>query len=274
MMKNRFYIGLFASLLLHAGIVGFMARHLLRDDSANNQSVNSPIISMSIEMVASAAPAGQEQPVEPEPIPPPLPPEIVVAESPHEAKIVLNKPANKPRKQERLKPPPEKQADAKPKSKPQPQKEPVEDPQPKLAERGRKLGAEQNHPEQTEGNSQLAGRDTADSQAGARQATTSQPMTGVGADELQSYQAALRREIEKHKRYPRRAKKMKQQGIVQVRFSLLDSGDLTNHQLVQSSGADELDRAALAAIQQARSVGLKPAGLPRELTLAIEFNLK
>ncbi len=266
MIKNRFYIGLFASLLLHVGIVGLMARHLLRDDSANNQSVNSPIISMSIEMVASAAPAGQEQPVEPEPIPPPLPPEIVVAESPHEAKIVLNKPADKPRKQERPKPPPEKRTDAKPKSKPQPQKEPVEDPQPKLAE--------QNQPEQTEGSAQLAGRDAADSQAGARQATTSQPMTGVGADELQSYQAALRREIEKHKRYPRRAKKMKQQGIVQVRFSLLDSGDLTNHQLVQSSGADELDRAALTAIQQARSVGLKPAGLPRELTLAIEFNLK
>ncbi|MCW7547043.1 energy transducer TonB [Photorhabdus sp. APURE] len=261
MMRNRFYIGLFASLLLHAGLVGFMARHLLRDDSANNQSVNSPIISMSIEMVASAAPAGQEQPVEPEPIPPPLPPEIVVAESPHEAKIVLNKPADKPRKQERPKPPPEKHVDAKPKSKPQPQKKPTEGPQQKQAE-------------QTEGNSQLAGRDAVDSQAGARQATTSQPMTGVGADELQSYQAALRREIEKHKRYPRRAKKMKQQGIVQVRFSLLDSGDLTNHQLVQSSGADELDRAALAAIQQARSVGLKPAGLPRELTLAIEFNLK
>ncbi len=257
MMKNRIYIGLFASLLLHAGILVFMAWHLLRDDSANNQSVNSPIISMSVEMVASAAPAGQEQPVEPEPIPPPLPPEIVVAESPHEAKIVLNKPADKPRKQER----PEKRTDAKPKSKPQPQKEPVEDLQPKLAE-------------QTEGSAQLAGRDAADSQAGARQATTSQPMTGVGADELQSYQAALRREIEKHKRYPRRAKKMKQQGIVQVRFSLLDSGDLTNHQLVQSSGADELDRAALTAIQQARSVGLKPAGLPGELTLAIEFNLK
>ncbi|MCT8341985.1 MULTISPECIES: energy transducer TonB [Photorhabdus] len=261
MMKNRIYIGLCASLLLHAGIVGFMARHLLRDDSANNQSVNSPIISMSIEMVASAAPAGQEQPVEPEPIPPPLPPEIVVAESPHEAKIVLNKPADKPRKQERPRPPPEKHVDAKPKDKSQPQKKPVEEPQQKQAE-------------QTEGNSQLAGRDAVDSQAGARQATTSQPMTGVGADELQSYQAALRREIEKHKRYPRRAKKMKQQGIVQVRFSLLDSGDLTNHQLVQSSGADELDRAALAAIQQARSVGLKPAGLPKELTLAIEFNLK
>ncbi|WP_244161521.1 MULTISPECIES: energy transducer TonB [Photorhabdus] len=260
-MKNRIYIGLCASLLLHAGLVGFMARHLLRDDSANNQSVNSPIISMSIEMVASAAPAGQEQPVEPEPIPPPLPPEIVVAESPHEAKIALNKPADKPRKQERPKPPPEKHVDAKPKDKSQPQKKPVEEPQQKQAE-------------QTEGNSQLAGRDAVDSQAGARQATTSQPMTGVGADELQSYQAALRREIEKHKRYPRRAKKMKQQGIVQVRFSLLDSGDLTNHQLVQSSGADELDRAALAAIQQARSVGLKPAGLPKELTLAIEFNLK
>ncbi|TDB52215.1 energy transducer TonB [Photorhabdus luminescens] len=261
MMKNRFYIGLFASLLLHAGLVGFMARHLLRDDSANNQSVNSPIISMSIEMVASAAPAGQKQPVEPEPVPPPLPPEIVVAESPHEAKIVLNKPTDKPRKQERPKPPPEKHVDAKPKNKSQPQKKPVEESQQKQAE-------------QTEGNSQLAGRDAVDSQAGARQATTSQPMAGVGADELQSYQAALRREIEKHKRYPRRAKKMKQQGIVQVRFSLLDSGDLTNHQLVQSSGADELDRAALAAIQQARSVGLKPAGLPRELTLAIEFNLK
>ncbi|NHB61732.1 energy transducer TonB [Photorhabdus sp. RW14-46] len=255
MMKNRIYIGLFASLLLHAGILVFMAWHLLRDDSANNQSVNSPIISMSVEMVASAAPAGQEQPVDPEPIP--LPPEIAVAESPHEAKIALNKSVDRPRKQEL----PKKQADAKPKNKSQPQKEPVEDPQPKLAE-------------QTEGSSQLAGRDAVDSQAGARQATTSQPMIGMGADELQNYQSALRREIEKHKRYPRRAKKMKQQGIVQVRFSLLDSGDLTNHQLVQSSGADELDRAALAAIQQARSVGLKPAGLPRDLTLAIEFNLK
>ncbi|WP_350306382.1 energy transducer TonB [Photorhabdus viridis] len=265
MMKNRIYIGLFASLLLHTSVIVFMASHLLRDDSANNQSVNSPIISISIEMFASAAPAGQELPTKQEPLPPPLPPEVVVAESPLEAKIALNKPADRPRKREQRKPP-EEYADAKPRSKPQ--KEPVKDRQPKLAERGRKLETEQ-----AADSSQVAGRDVVDSQAGARQATTSQPMTGLGSDDLQGYQSALRREIEKHKRYPRRAKKMKQQGIVQVSFRLLDSGDLTNPQLVRSSGADELDRAALAAIQQARSVGVKPAGLPRDHTLAIEFNL-
>ncbi|ETS33382.1 energy transducer TonB [Photorhabdus temperata] len=265
MMKNRLYIGLFASLLLHASVIVIMASHLLRDDSANNQSVNSPIISISIEMVASAAPAGQEQPTKQEPLPPPLPPEVVVAESPLEAKIALNKPADRPRKREPRKPP-EEHADAKPRNKPQ--KEPVEDPRPKLAERGRKPETEQ-----AADSSQVAGRDVVDSQAGARQAMTSQPMTGLGSDDLQGYQSALRREIEKHKRYPRRAKKMKQQGIVQVSFSLLDSGELTNPQLVRSSGADELDRAALAAIQQARSVGVKPAGLPRDHTLAIEFNL-
>ncbi|MGV7960454.1 energy transducer TonB [Photorhabdus tasmaniensis] len=265
MMKNRIYIGLFASLLLHASVIVFMASHLLRDDSANNQSVNSPIISMSIEMVASATSAGQEQPTKQEPLPPP--PEVVVAESPLEAKIALNKPVDRPRKREQRKPP-EEHADAKPRNKPQPQKEPVEDLQPKLAERGRKPETEQ-----AADSSQVAGSDAVDSQAGARQVTTSQPMTGLGSDDLQGYQSALRREIEKHKRYPRRAKKMKQQGIVQVSFSLLDSGDLTNPQLVRSSGTDELDRAALAAIQQARSVGVKPAGLPRDHTLAIEFNL-
>ncbi|WP_434524171.1 TonB family protein [Photorhabdus asymbiotica] len=270
MIKNRLCIGLVASLLLHAVIAVFMAWHLLHDDSANNQSVNSPIISMSIEMVAAAAPAEQEQAVEPEPIPPPRLPEVVVAESPLEAKIALNKPVDRPRKRQPL----EKHTDTKPRNKPQLQKKPVEDRQPKLAERESKSATEQNRTAQTAGHSQVAGKDAVDSQAGARQATTSQPMIGLGSDDLQSYQSALRREIEKHKRYPRRAKKMKQQGTVQVRFSLLDSGDLTNPQLVQSSGADELDRAALAAIQQARSVGVKPPGLPRDLTLAIEFNLK
>ncbi|NHB93130.1 energy transducer TonB [Photorhabdus cinerea] len=270
MVKNRLYIGLAVSLLLHVGIAVFMAWHLLQDDSANNQSVNSPIISMSIEMVAPAAPAEQKQSIEPEPIPPPRSPEIVVAESPFEAKIALNKPVDRPRKRQPL----EEHTDTKPRNKPQPQKKPVEDRQPKLAERESKSATEQNRTVQTADHSQAAGKDVADSQAGARQATTSQPMIGLGSDDLQGYQSALRREIEKHKRYPRRAKKMKQQGTVQVRFSLLDSGDLTNPQLVQSSGADELDRAALAAIQQARSVGMKPANLPRELTLAIEFNLK
>ncbi|OCQ51747.1 transport protein TonB [Photorhabdus australis subsp. thailandensis] len=270
MVKNRLYIGLSISLLLHAGIVVFMAWHLLRDDSANNQSVNSPIVSMSIEMVALAAPVEQEQSVEPEPISPPRSPEIVVAESPFEAKIALNKPVDRPRKKKPL----EEYTDSKPRNKPQPQKKPVEDRQPKLAERESKTAIEQDRTMQTAGHSQAAGKDVADSQAGARQATTSQPMIGLGFDDLQGYQSALRREIEKHKRYPRRAKKMKQQGAVQVKFSLLDSGDLTNPQLVQSSGTDELDRAALAAIQQARSVGVKPPGLPRDLTLVIEFNLK
>ena len=55
--------------------------------------------------------------------------------------------------------------------------------------------------------------------------------SGANTDELNAYRAAIRREIERHKRYPARAKMMRKQGIVNVSFSVGADGSLSGERV-------------------------------------------
>lgn len=111
--------------------------------------------------------------------------------------------------------------------------------------------------------------------------TTGQPGTngvqggsGTNTDELNAYRAAIRREIERHKRYPARAKMMRKQGVVSVSFSVGADGSLSGERVTNSSGDESLDNAALEAVRSARPVGPKPAGFTSSVSVPISFTIQ
>ena len=117
--------------------------------------------------------------------------------------------------------------------------------------------------------------------ANSKATTTGQPGTngvqggsGTNTDELNAYRAAIRREIERHKRYPARAKMMRKQGIVNVSFSVGADGSLSGERVAKSSGDESLDNAALEAVRSARPVGPKPAGFASSVSVPISFTIQ
>lgn len=111
---------------------------------------------------------------------------------------------------------------------------------------------------------------------GAPVTTQQQNLQGTGAssDELAAYRSALRREIEKHKRYSQRAKMLHRQGTVIVQFTLMGDGTIQNVRLHRSSGYEDLDKSAMDAVAKANSVGARPAGLAAEQKIPIKFMLR
>jgi len=117
--------------------------------------------------------------------------------------------------------------------------------------------------------------------ANSKATTTGQPGTngiqggsGANTDEHNAYRAAIRREIERHKRYPARAKMMRKQGIVNVSFSVGADGSLSGERVAKSSGDESLDNAALEAVRSARPVGPKPAGFASSVSVPISFTIQ
>ena len=117
--------------------------------------------------------------------------------------------------------------------------------------------------------------------ANSKATNTGQPGTngvqggsGANTDELNAYRAAIRREIERHKRYPARAKMMRKQGVVSVSFSVGADGSLSGERVTNSSGDESLDNAALEAVRSARPVGPKPAGFTSSVSVPISFTIQ
>ena len=113
-------------------------------------------------------------------------------------------------------------------------------------------------------------------------ATTTGPATptnpnlvgnGASGSELDAYRSALRREIERHKRYPARAKMMRKQGVVTVSFTIGADGSISGVAIAKSSGVDDLDNAALSAVISARSIGPRPAGMGASISVPITFKI-
>ena len=107
-------------------------------------------------------------------------------------------------------------------------------------------------------------------------ATTTNPNlmgNGASGSELDAYRSALRREIERHKRYPARAKMMRKQGVVTVSFTIGADGSITGVAIAKSSGVEDLDNAALSAVNSARSIGPRPAGMGASISVPISFKI-
>lgn len=92
-----------------------------------------------------------------------------------------------------------------------------------------------------------------------------------------TYLIALREAIDKNKKYPRISKRLEEQGMVLISFTVLKSGLFKNIKVLTSSGKKRLDKAALKALELTGK--FKPFGKEikkefLELTVPINFKLK
>nr|WP_160222544.1 energy transducer TonB [Haemophilus parainfluenzae] len=247
---KRSLLGLLISLLIHGAIVGALLWNWHKPSEAASNATGEISTTISMEMIQGMR--VEEQAPEPEPEPQQVEPEP-------EKQDIVEDPTKKPEPEKKKEPEkkPEKPIE---KPKPKPKEKPVEMPK--------------NLPI---GDKNINSTATANSKA----TTTGQPGTngvqggsGTNTDELNAYRAAIRREIERHKRYPARAKMMRKQGVVSVSFSVSSDGSLSGERVTNSSGDESLDNAALEAVRSARPVGPKPAGFASSVSVPISFTIQ
>ena len=118
------------------------------------------------------------------------------------------------------------------------------------------------------------GKNNAQSQIAGTKGLQNSIALGEDTESLhQLYLDKLRQEIERHKKYPRKARNMHIEGKIKANFELTEQGDLIHILVAKSSNNSQLDKAALEAMHKSRSVGVPPVGLNRSITLEIEFTL-
>ncbi|WP_311749627.1 energy transducer TonB [Proteus terrae] len=112
---------------------------------------------------------------------------------------------------------------------------------------------------------------TASSLAGRSHALSEK---GIGQGESDNhYISSLRREIERHKRYPSQARRMQHEGQVVVSFSLTSEGVISRVEIESTSGISSLDNAAIAAVKRVKPIGPKPENLLNPLIVSLDFEL-
>ena len=253
---KRSLLGLLISLIVHGIVVGLILWSWNKPSDSANSAPGDISTSISMEMVQGMV---MEEPA-PEP-------ENVQKEPEPEKQEVVEDPTVKPEPQkikepEKEKPKPKEKPKEKPKDKPKKDVKPQEKPINKDLPKGDKnidssanVNAKATTTAATNSNAQVAG-------------------SGTDTSEMAAYRSAIRREIERHKRYPTRAKMMRKQGKVSVSFNVGPDGSLSGARVTQSSGDESLDNAALEAVNSARPVGARPSGFPSGLNVPISFTLQ
>ena len=253
---KRSLLGLLISLIVHSIVVGLILWSWNKPSDSANSAPGDISTSISMEMVQGMV---MEEPA-PEP-------ENVQKEQEPEKQEVVEDPTVKPEPQkikepEKEKPKPKEKPKEKPKDKPKKDVKPQEKPINKDLPKGDKnidssanVNAKATTTGATNSNAQVVG-------------------SGTDTSEMAAYRSAIRREIERHKRYPTRAKMMRKQGKVSVSFNVGPDGSLSGARVTQSSGDESLDNAALEAVNSARPVGARPSGFPSGLNVPISFTLQ
>ncbi len=67
---------------------------------------------------------------------------------------------------------------------------------------------------------------------------------------MRTYLGALKRQLEKGKSYPATARRLKQEGTVRVRFTILENGSLEDIEIAESSRYSSLDNSAKEAVER------------------------
>lgn len=91
-----------------------------------------------------------------------------------------------------------------------------------------------------------------------------------------AYKNAVRVAILKHRKYPRQARRKRREGTVRIAFQLSRDGAISNLRVVQSSGIEQLDKAALNAVRKVQRFPAIPTAVRRELwqfELPVSFKL-
>jgi|GEM_PF-369080 len=99
---------------------------------------------------------------------------------------------------------------------------------------------------------------------------------GFSKGQLNSYHSKILAWLEKHKRYPRMAKRRRQQGTAIIYFKIDRNGHVLRHKIRKSSGHTALDREVTAMLKRANPLPTAPkqlVGHSLEFTLPVAFNI-
>ena len=99
----------------------------------------------------------------------------------------------------------------------------------------------------------------------------------VARSQIPTWKGRISGILERNKRYPAAAQARREQGVVQLAFSLDRKGQVVASRVVVSSGSSALDEEAMALVQRAQPFPPPPsemAGEHVDLTVPVRFNLR
>lgn len=204
--------------------------------------------------------------------------------------LILNEPPTLTKKEEPVKitvvalPEPKKECKPEPKPVEKPKPKPIQKPQPKPVEKPKPILEEKPVIEPVTEPEPII-EPVIQSKPEPKPAAESEPIVEsepvISEDEInrikEEYLAQLRRMIQERKIYPKNAKRMKQQGVVKVKFTLLCQGTLTGIHIVDSSSFGMLDDAAAKLLKSINKVEPFPKELAQKemvVVLPIEYELR
>lgn len=260
------YSGLAVSAIVHVAAAYFLLSHNFSEIKIGEQKPIKIALNSFTPVPQTSAPQISEQVMIPEPTPPapPPPPEPPKSEPKPEPKVEP-KPLPKPEPKKIEKPKPEpKKVEKKPLPKPEPRPEPKPEPTPAITAPA---------PVATPApavNSNLPANNKSIASAPAQKVAQELNLSNAQSDEDFSKVIAA---VKKYKSYPNNARRMKHQGVVEVRFLLKIDGSIDELKVTKSSGFESLDNGALENVKKASSEFPKPKEA-RYLRFPIAFTLR
>ena len=240
--RRASFTGLGVSILLHSILIGSFIKFYEELKPMPEEK------SVKIALNTFTPPAA---PLPPAP-PAPPPPEPVVTPPEPPKPVEPPKPIEKPKPVE--KPKPIEKPVEKPKPKPKPTPKPVKTPEPEQEQQVAQAAqpAQPSPPTPTPPAAQPSGAPSSNVKSnlppsGAETVGEFNFATSAGDERFSKIQKA----IQKHHKYPKRAQKMRHQGIVEVSFLYKKDGTVRDVKVIKSSGYETLDEAAVELINRA-----------------------
>lgn len=265
------YSGLAVSAIVHVAAAYFLLSHNFSEIKIGEQKPIKIALNSFTPVPQTTAPQISEQVMIPEPTPPapaPPPPQPPKPEPKPEPKVEPKPlPKPEPKKIEKPKPEPkkvEKKPLPKPEPRPEPKIEPKVEPKPAIT-----TPASVATPAPAV-NSNLPANNKSIASAPAQKVAQELNLSNAQSDEDFSKVIAA---VKKYKSYPNNARRMKHQGVVEVRFLLKTDGSIDELKVTKSSGFESLDNGALENVKKASSEFPKPKEA-RYLRFPIAFTLR
>ena len=262
------YSGLAVSAIVHVAVAYFLLSHNFSEIKIGEQKPIKIALNSFTPVPQTSAPQISEQVLIPEPTPPAPPPPPEPPKPEPEPKVEPKPlPKPEPKKIEKPKPEPkkvEKKPLPKPEPRPEPKIEPKVEPKPAITAPA---------PVATPApvvNSNLPANNKSIASAPAQKVAQELNLSNAQSDEDFSKVIAA---VKKHKSYPNNARRMKHQGVVEVRFLLKTDGSIDELKVTKSSGFEPLDNGALENVKKASSEFPKPKEA-RYLRFPIAFTLR
>ena len=263
------YSGVAVATIVHVAAAYFLLSHNFSEIKIGEQKPIKIALNSFTPVPQTSAPQISEQVMIPEPTPPapPPPPQPPKPEPKPEPKVEPKpEPKPEPKKIEKPKPEPKK-VEKKPEPKPEPRPEPKIEPKPEPQAEPAPSPAATPAPAV---NSNLPANNKSIAAAPAQKVAQELNLSNAQSDEDFSKVLAA---VKKHKNYPSNARRMRHQGVVEVRFLLKTDGSIDELKVSKSSGFESLDKGAIENILKASSEFPKPKE-DRYLRFPIAFTLK